>query len=132
VRRRELAIEELLLIVWREEQVSVEPLEITVNLLLFHNRFDLIDGGAVTLGREPRPALSMQALDFEVAIINGVAQVSGGDSGHATRDLAVVDDNNGFACFGEQVRGRKAGDACADDAGYLSRRPVREASSAAI
>jgi hypothetical protein len=69
----------------------------------------------VALGGEARAALAEVALEDVVAVVERVDQVRGRATGLAARDGAVVENYDPLALAREQVRGRHARDACADD-----------------
>jgi hypothetical protein len=78
------------IIAGRNEQVPIETHKITIDLLFADDGFDPIDGFRVTLGRAPGTFLSMQTLDFGVAIIERIDKMSSGSACLATADLAIL------------------------------------------
>jgi hypothetical protein len=58
----------------------------------------------------------VQALKFDIAVIQRVRQMRCCAAGFAAGDGTVVEDDNASACSREKVGGRKTGDSGADDA----------------
>jgi hypothetical protein len=83
MRRGEFLVEQLDLVAWRREQIAVEALERAVDLLVVHDRLDLIDGLRVAFRGEPRAILAVEALEVRVAIVERVHEVGGRARGGA-------------------------------------------------
>ena len=86
MRGGQLAIEERFVVLGSAEQVAVEPLEVTRDPLAGHDALDAIDGRRVALGREPRAALAVEALEIEIAIVERIDEMGGRRAGLAAAD----------------------------------------------
>src|SRR3954464_5157911 len=84
-------------LVRRLEQVTIQSLEIALDLSLENDAFDPINRGAMALRRHPRPVFSMIFLEVVVAIIERVDNMRRGPARHSAPDGAVVEDNDGAA-----------------------------------
>ena len=113
----QLAIQHLLLSAGWKKQVTVKPREVAGDVLLSGNGFNPVDRRAVTFRRQACPPFAVQALDFEVAVVDRIGQMGCGNFGHAAGQRTVVDNDDGLTGLSEQVGGGQAGNACADDAG---------------
>src|SRR6185437_11764359 len=82
----------------RNEQIAIEALEITIDLLLLGDFANLLNGGGVTLRRQPRALGAVQTLHLGVAIIDGVRQMRRRLAGLAIRDGTIVQHDHGLAC----------------------------------
>src|SRR6185369_8956014 len=58
--RRGLLLQQHRVVAWREEQIAIDALELAVNPFPGHDRLDLIDRSAVTLGYTARAVLAVQ------------------------------------------------------------------------
>ena len=111
-----LAVQQLGRLTWRKKEITVQPDEITGDLLFANNGLDAVDRRSVAAGGEPRPFRPVQPLDFKVAVIEGIAQVRGRALGLAPADSAIVQHDDRLALLSQQVRGSNPGDARTDDA----------------
>src|SRR5947209_566860 len=116
VRGLQLSLQNLLRLVGRREEITVEPLEVAINLLFLDDCFDAINRGGVALGGEPRAALTVQAFEFKVAVVERVDEVRRGSAGHAAAHGPVIQKDDRFTLTREQVSGRHPRDPGPDDA----------------
>src|SRR3954447_194825 len=77
-------------LVRRIEEISIEPLESAIDLLLRHNLFDAIDRRSVAFRRQTCPFFPMIFLEVVKSIIQRVDQVRGCPRGHAVADRTIV------------------------------------------
>ena len=77
MRRLVLALEQVVVLAGRAEQVAVEAAELRVDILLQAEVLDAVDGGGVRLGGKRRPPLSVDPLDLDVPVVDLVGQVRG-------------------------------------------------------
>ena len=110
----QLAIQHLLLSAGWKKQVTVKPREVAGDVLLSGNGFNPVDRRAVTFRRQACPPFAVQALDFEVTVVDRIGQMGCGNFGHAAGQGTVVENGHGLAGFREQVCGGQAGNARAD------------------
>src|SRR4051812_27595760 len=118
-------------LVRRIEEISIEPLESAIDLLLRHNLFDAIDRRSVAFRRQTCPFFSMIFLEIVKSVIQGVDQVRGCPRRHAIPDRTVVQNNDTAPRAGQSVRDGKTGDARADDAdvrGIIGRKRLQRLS----
>ena len=61
----------------RDKQIAVDAIKIAVDFLLARDLFDLVDGGAMTLGREPQAFGTMKAFAFAQSfrLLNGSTKI---------------------------------------------------------
>src|SRR5438105_3331601 len=86
------------------KEVSLEPSEIAIDVLLFDDELDPVNGGRVTLDDHASGVLAVHLLEHEDSIIHRVRQVRRRPPGFATADWPVVDNDNMLAGLREQIR----------------------------
>src|SRR3954452_22532317 len=94
-------------LVRRLEQVTIQSLEIALDLFLENDAFNPINRGAMALRRHPRPVLPVVFLEVVVAIVEGVDNMRRGPARHPTPDWTVVEDNHGAAHARQFIRNRE-------------------------
>ena len=112
----EFVVQNFFRVAGRDEEVSVQALEVAFNLLFRDDRLDAVNRSRVALGGETRAALAVQTLQLEVAVVERVDEVRGRPARHAAADGPVIEYDNGLALAREQVRGCHPRYPCADDA----------------
>jgi hypothetical protein len=112
----ELFVEIALVFVGREKQVAAHAAEPGVDPFLFADAFDLVDRRAMALGGEARALVAVQPDHLGVAVVDHRREVGGRHAGLAVPGRAVVDQGDRSPFSAEEVGGRDAGDAGADDA----------------
>ncbi len=65
------------------DQHSIQPLEITVDVLRLHDGLDAVDGGGVAGCRESRAGRFEQAFEFAKVVVQHGGQVGGSSAGLA-------------------------------------------------
>lgn len=115
-RRITLALEELGLLAVREEEISVQPLEVALDPLGRDVALDQVDRRSVTLRGEARALRAMQMLELVIAVVDGGDEVCGRPTRLAATDRAVVDDHDALAFPRQKICRGQARDARAHDA----------------
>src|SRR2546423_15611186 len=105
MRGRQFVVEHLHLPLRMEEEITVEALELAINLLGVDDLFDLVNRRGVTLGRDARALFTKETFKLVEAIIERVRQMRGGARGHAAARGAVVKYDDAAARAREQVGG---------------------------
>ena len=100
----------------RNEEIAVEPREITVDVFVSDDLFDLVNRRGVARGGKLRAAFAVEPFEFVVAFVERVDEMRGRARSLAPGDGAVVDDDHRLALLCEHVRRRHPRDARADDA----------------
>ncbi len=111
-----LALEEVAVVVRPEHEVAVHARESASDAFARDDLLDGVDGRAVTLGGQSRPALAVQRAQPDEAIVHGVGEVRGGASRLAAADGPVVEDEDAASGARQEVCGGDSGNAGADDA----------------
>src|SRR3954452_2259642 len=69
---RHLFIEQVSIITGSQEQVTIEPTEVAIDLELLCNRFNAVDRGAMTFGSQKCAALAVPFLNFGEPVVDRV------------------------------------------------------------
>jgi hypothetical protein len=114
----QLAVEQVSLFIFtrRLEQVAVDAVKKTVDLLPGNGLFDKIDGRGVAGGSEAGAVLTVDAFHLDEAVIDGAGEVGGGASGLAASDGTIIHHQHALAGLAQGVGRRQSGNAGADDA----------------
>src|SRR5579862_8917232 len=112
VTRRQFSVEHLTI----AEQITIDALELALDVFGAGDRLDLVDRRDVTLGREPRGVEAVQALERIVPVIQYRGDMRGRSSGLAAGYATVVDRDDCLTGACQEIRGRDAGHPQADDA----------------
>src|SRR4051812_319686 len=105
----ELSLQVLPGLVTAEEEISVEALEVTVDVLERRNRFDSCNRCTMALGGEAGAFCSVKSLDAVVAIIESGGEVRSSAAGFSSANLTIVDDDYSATGASELVRRRHSG-----------------------
>jgi hypothetical protein len=73
VRGRQFAVQDVERLARRHEQISIQPLEVTIDSLEVNNGFDPGNRGGMTLGCQSKPIRSVQFFYFEVPVVESIA-----------------------------------------------------------
>jgi len=112
----QLVFQDFAVVTVAEKEITVEPLEITVDVLERGNGFDAVDCGSVTFSGDSCAFHAMQLLDLGEVIVECSRDVSSRSSCFSAANRAVVDHHDRPSGTGEEVRGSHARDAGAYDA----------------
>jgi hypothetical protein len=110
-RRFQLLVELRRVAIRRQEEISIDALEIAFDRFAPHDPLDGIDRRGVAVGGELRAFLAVQPFDLVPPVIHRGDQVRGRARGHAATDRPVVDDDDGASLLRKQISGRDARDA---------------------
>ena len=102
-------------LVRRLKQVTVNSLEIALDLFGGGNSFHPIDRRAVALRRHSRPVFAVVFLDVVITVVERVHQVRRCPRCHPAADRAVVDHNHFLARSAQLVGDGQPRDACANN-----------------
>jgi hypothetical protein len=105
-----LLLELVALAVSTEKQVTIDALEVAVDVFLGRYRFNTVDSGGVTFGGELRTVLSVKLFDLVIAIVERVGEMRRCATGFAASNRTIIYDGNCTARTGEQIGRGHAGD----------------------
>ena len=112
--RLELSLQILACFFATEKQVSLNALEVTVDVFHRRDAFNAMDRRHVTLGGNACALFAVEAGDVVVPIVECGGEMGGGAARLSATDWPVVDDDYGAAGAGEEISGGHSGDAGAD------------------
>src|SRR6185295_14593795 len=113
--RLELPADDVRRFAARREEVSGEPLEVAVDLVPPHDRFDLVDRRRMALPRQAGVLRAVQLLDPEEPVVDRAREMGRRPAGLAAPDDAVLEDRDALAFLRQEVRRAEPEDAAADD-----------------
>ena len=87
-------LERLDSLAWREEQVAVEPLEITIDAFALDDVLDAVDRAPMTFAGEPRIRRPAATLDDAVRVVHRACEMRRRTAGDAAADRSVVEDDD--------------------------------------
>src|SRR5262245_47124821 len=64
--RCQFTIQELLFMLRPQEQITIKPRKITVNVLFLNDKLDALNGGGMALGGQACAFFTVKALDLEI------------------------------------------------------------------
>ena len=102
-------------------QVPVHARERAIDAFFLADVFDRVDRHAVAVRSQLRALFAVQVFEFEVAVVERIAQVAGGARGLAAVQVVFFEDDDIVASARQVPRGGQAGDAGPHDAGPCMR-----------
>ena len=94
MRGLQLVIKNFLRLARRHKQITIEPFEFTLDRFVANDCFNFVDRRSVALRRQPRTPFSVQAFEFEIAIVESVDEMCCCPSSHPTADRTIVEDDD--------------------------------------